>query len=232
MSATNETTYYKLPMFTDNDQPTWLGDFNGAMGKIDNALNTIGANASTALSAANNAVNRVGTLETQFALVQSSANQALSLAKTNETDIAALDAQMAGTQPSKLLDKINAAMESITKFRTDATPVKNTGSASIGGGTVTWETLEIPLIHQMTVWLGIDGVKLTKTADQETYPVFTIPAGKRFDHNIQLFADANLATPAALVVYAEAATGIVRIQQGQGISQYAYGTDIVFTYTY
>lgn len=225
MTASNETPYYKLPLFADNDQPTWLGDFNGTMNKIDSALNSIGSNASTALSAANNAVNRVGTLETQFALVQSSANQALSLSQTNETDIATLDAQMAGTQPSELLTKIN-------KILTDATPVKKTGSVTIGGGTVTWETLDTPLTRQMTVWLGIDGVKLTKTADVETYPVFTIPEGKHFDHNIQLFADANLSTPATLVVYVEASTGVVRIQQGQGISQYAYTTDVVFTYTY
>lgn len=225
MTATNETTNYQFPLFADNDQPTWLGDFNGAMNKIDDALNTAGANASTALSAANNAVSRVGTLETQFALVQSSANQALSLSQTNETGIAALDAQMAGTQPSELLTKIN-------KIITDAAPIKKSGSVSIGGGTVTWETLEVPLTKQMTVWLGIDGVKLTKTADQETHPVFTIAEGKRFDHNIQLFADANLGTPASLVVYADATTGVVRIQQGQGISQYAYSTDIVFTYTY
>ena len=225
MSNTNETTNYKLPLFVDNDQPTWLGDFNGAMNKIDAALNIIGANASTALSAANNAVNRVGTIETQFALLQGTANQALSLSQDNETDIAALDAQMAGTQPSELLNKIN-------KILTDAAPLKKSGSVSIGGGTVTWETLEIPLTHQMTVWLGIDGVTLTKKADQEMYPVFTIPEGKRFDHNIQLFADANLGTPASLVVYAEASTGVVRIQQGQGISQYPYSTDIVFTYSY
>lgn len=225
MSATNETTYYMLPLFADSDQPTWLGDFNGAMVKIDNALNAIGANASTALSASNNAVNRVGTLETQFVLVQSSANQALSLSQTNEKGIVTLDAQMAGTQPSELLAKIN-------KIMADATPIKKSGSVPIGGGTVTWETLEIPLTHQMTIWLGIDGVTLPETADQKTYPVFTIPEGKRFDHNIQLFADANLGTPAALVVYAEASTGVVRIQQGQGISKYAYGSDIVFTYTY
>lgn len=225
MSTSNETTYYQLPLFTDNDQPTWLGDFNGAMSKIDNALNTIGANASTALSAANNAVSRVGTLETQFALVQSSANQALSLSQANKTDIATLDAQMAGTQPSELLTKIN-------KIISDATPIKKSGSVPIGGGTVTWETLEIPLTRQMTVWLGIDDVTLPETSDQETYPVFTIPEGKRFDRDIQLFADASLSTPASLVVYAEAATGVVRIQQGQGVSQYAYYTDIVFTYTY
>lgn len=225
MSHSQSTPNYGLPIFVNNDQPTWLGDFNSAMNKIDNGLNTVGTNASTALSAANNAVSRVGTLETQLTHVQSSANQALSLSQTNETDIAALDAQMAGTQPSELLNKIN-------KIIADAAPIKNTGSVAIGDGIVTWETIDTPLTKQMTVWIGVDNVKLTKTADVETYPVFTIPAGKRFDHNIQLFADASLATPASLVVYAEASTGVVRIQQGQGISQYAYSTDLVFTYTY
>ena len=95
MSATNETTNYKLPLFTDNDQPTWLGDFNGAMNKIDTGMNNIGANASTALSAANNAVNRVEQVETTIAAVQSTANKAYSLSTTNEKDIDTLDAKVA-----------------------------------------------------------------------------------------------------------------------------------------
>lgn len=88
MTASNETTNYKLPLFTDNDQPTWLGDFNGAMNKIDADMNVISANASTALSASNNAVSRVGTVETTVAAVQTTANNALALAQTNEKDIA------------------------------------------------------------------------------------------------------------------------------------------------
>lgn len=95
MSATKETTNYKLPIFEAADQPTWLGDFNGAMEKIDSAVTTVGANASTALSAANNAVNRVGQVETTIAGVQSTANNALSLASTNERDIGTLDGEVA-----------------------------------------------------------------------------------------------------------------------------------------
>lgn len=88
MTATNETTNYKLPLFTDNDQPTWLGDFNGAMDKIDAGITTVGANASTALSAANNAVARVATVENTVTAVQTTANNALSLAQSTEDDLA------------------------------------------------------------------------------------------------------------------------------------------------
>ena len=38
MSATGSTTYYKLPQFEENDIPSWLTDFNSAMGKIDAAI--------------------------------------------------------------------------------------------------------------------------------------------------------------------------------------------------
>lgn len=94
MTASNETTNYKLPLFADNDQPTWLGDFNGAMSKIDADMNTVGANASTALSAANNAVNRVATVETTMGNVQATANSAYTLAQANEGDISGLDAKV------------------------------------------------------------------------------------------------------------------------------------------
>ena len=35
MSHSKTTNNYGLPIFVNNDQPTWLGDFNDAMYKID-----------------------------------------------------------------------------------------------------------------------------------------------------------------------------------------------------
>lgn len=35
MTATNHTTNYNLSQFTGTDRPTWLGDYNGDMAKID-----------------------------------------------------------------------------------------------------------------------------------------------------------------------------------------------------
>lgn len=129
MTATNETANYKLPLFADNDQPTWLGDFNGAMSKIDTDMNTIGANASTALSAANNAVNRVATVETTTSNVQATANKAYALAQTNETDIGTLDGKVAELNQLK------------SKF-----PVK---TADIATGAVTAEKLNATAIAAM-----------------------------------------------------------------------------------
>lgn len=38
MASTNETPILKLPQFVGTDKPSWLGDFNGAMLKIDTAI--------------------------------------------------------------------------------------------------------------------------------------------------------------------------------------------------
>lgn len=123
MTATNETTNYKLPLFTDDDQPTWLGDFNGAMSKIDADMNTIGANASTALSAANNAVNRVGQVETTIAGVQTTANNAYSLSTTNANDIGTLDGQVAQLESKFPITADSLANGAVTAPKLDQTAI-------------------------------------------------------------------------------------------------------------
>ena len=123
MSASRETTNYKLPLFTDNDQPTWLGDFNGAMGKIDSGLNTVGANASTALSAANNAVNRVGQVETTIAGVQATANNAYSQSTANEKDISTLEGQVAQLETKFPITSDNLSNGAVTAPKLDQTAI-------------------------------------------------------------------------------------------------------------
>lgn len=41
MTATNKTTNYELSQFVGTDRPTWLGDYNGDMSKIDRQLKQI-----------------------------------------------------------------------------------------------------------------------------------------------------------------------------------------------
>lgn len=126
MSHSQSTPNYDLPIFVNNDQPTWLGDFNGAMDKIDTGMNTIGAKASTALSAANNAVNRVGTVETTMTNVQATANNAYKLAQTNEKDIGTLEGNVA--ELNKLKSKFpvktaDIAAAAVTADKLDATAI-------------------------------------------------------------------------------------------------------------
>lgn len=123
MSHTNETLNYKLPQFVDTDQPTWLGDFNGAMNSIDTGIAGVGANASTALSAANNAVNRVGQVETTIAGVQTTANNAYSLSATNENDINTLDGKVAQLETKFPLTSESLANGAVTAPKLDQTAI-------------------------------------------------------------------------------------------------------------
>ena len=41
MSHSEETTHYKLPLFVDDDTPTWLGDFNEAMSELDTSMKDV-----------------------------------------------------------------------------------------------------------------------------------------------------------------------------------------------
>lgn len=123
MAHTNETLNYKLPLFADTDQPTWLGDFNGAMEKIDGAVTAVGANASTALSAANNAVNRVGQVETTIAGVQTTANNAYSISTTHENAISTLDGQVAQLETKFPITSDSLANGAVTASKLDQTAI-------------------------------------------------------------------------------------------------------------
>ena len=53
MTATNHTTNYKLSQFEESDRPTWLGDYNSDMSKIDTAIHTVNDGLARKLTAAN-----------------------------------------------------------------------------------------------------------------------------------------------------------------------------------
>lgn len=55
MSATNNTTYYNLPLFIGTDTPSWLGDWNNAMKALDAAINGVHTEAQSATNTANSA---------------------------------------------------------------------------------------------------------------------------------------------------------------------------------
>lgn len=52
MSSTNKTTTYKLSQYIGTDKPTYLGDYNGDMLKIDSQMKANADSASKAVSAA------------------------------------------------------------------------------------------------------------------------------------------------------------------------------------
>lgn len=71
MSATNSTPNYNLPQYIGTDVPSYLGDFNSAMLKIDNAIKGVDNKATSA--------------ESSVATANSNATQALENSETAQT---------------------------------------------------------------------------------------------------------------------------------------------------
>lgn len=61
MSSTNKTTYYDLSQYVGTDKPTYLGDYNSDMSKIDDAIHGVQETATTANQTAGGAEAKVNT---------------------------------------------------------------------------------------------------------------------------------------------------------------------------
>ena len=103
MSSTTKTTNYNLSQFADADKPTWRGDYNGDMLRIDRGMqcnanaaadaHTAATNAHTAATnahtAATNAQKAADTNATAIAQVKATADGAKAKAEANESRITA-----------------------------------------------------------------------------------------------------------------------------------------------
>ena len=80
MGYTNKTSHYELPQYVANDKPSWLGDFNSAMLKIDTVMADNDATAEAANSAATGAQTQVAALSSQLSTIQGQVNTAVDTA--------------------------------------------------------------------------------------------------------------------------------------------------------
>lgn len=108
MGSTNKTQYLELPQWIGTDQPTWLGDMNDAFLKIDTGYNTVGGNASSAISQAGEAVQKATLAETTANNAKEAAEDAESTANTAQST-----AQSALTTANTALTNANNAVDGL-----------------------------------------------------------------------------------------------------------------------
>ena len=106
MSSTNKTTHYELSQYVSSDKPSYLGDYNSDMLKIDTGINaaktaadTAQTDATAAGTAATNAQSTANTAVTNAATAQSGVN-------TNATNIGIL-ANLNTTAKTSLVAAVN-----------------------------------------------------------------------------------------------------------------------------
>lgn len=70
MSSTNKTNYYKLSQYIGTDKPTYLGDYNSDMSKIDDGIHEVQETATTANQTAGSAEAKVTALSPSVEALQ------------------------------------------------------------------------------------------------------------------------------------------------------------------
>lgn len=141
MSSTNKTTNYKLSQYIGTDKPTYLGDYNSDMLKIDTQLKANADSASNAVSAAGAAQAVAGDASKNVQSLNDSVT-------ANSADIAGLKTknaqqdssiQNASNTASSALNKANQNEQNITDINTrnqwiQGTNIHNTGLPNYSSG--------------------------------------------------------------------------------------------------
>lgn len=126
MSATNHTQNYDLSQFIGGDIPSWLGDYNSDMSKIDTAIGNVASGAGDIASEVNSLKSRMTTAEAD---IDSAESNIATLQSTASTQGAAI------TQNT---NNITTANNNISSLDTRVTALEQAGSgATVLTGTLT-----------------------------------------------------------------------------------------------
>ena len=122
MSSTNKTPNYGLPQYIDTDKPTFLGDFNDAMGIIDKGMNDNKNSAGEGSNKMDEANARIGDAEETLTETQNQVDSISGLADSIETKVqtALTQANDAATKSGQANTNSTAAVNAANQASTDA----------------------------------------------------------------------------------------------------------------
>ena len=110
MASTNKTTNYELSQYIGTDKPTYLGDYNSDMSKIDTAMHTNADNITVNAGNITATDSKIGTLASLTTTdkydVVSAINEVNSNANSNTTNIGSLS-NLDTTNKSTIVNAIN-----------------------------------------------------------------------------------------------------------------------------
>lgn len=117
MSSTNKTTNYDLSQYIGTDKPTYLGDYNSDMNKIDAQMKKNGDAVASAMSTAGTANSNATQAKSQAETALKTATQAQNAAETaqNTASTASQNATTALNTASAANNKANAAKDAVDK---------------------------------------------------------------------------------------------------------------------
>ena len=132
MSSTNKTTNYKLSQFVGTDVPSWLGDYNGDMSKIDKAIGDVSNSQGSVEQSVVGLTSEVQGLSTQVSGVSTSVQQL-------QTSVAQIDSgyKQADTALSqRITTNANNIQTNTTAIEGINTTIGTEDISGIGDGTI------------------------------------------------------------------------------------------------
>lgn len=141
MASTNKTTHYELSQYVGSDKPTYLGDYNTDMSKIDAAINSAKTTADSASTAATNAQTAAETAQTTANTAITNAATAQSGVVENATNIGTL-ANLTTADKTSLVGAINEVnskalvVDSMSGTETNKAPSVNAVKLFLDGTTL------------------------------------------------------------------------------------------------
>ena len=141
MASTNKTTHYELSQYVGSDKPTYLGDYNTDMSKIDAAINSAKTTADSASTAATNAQTAAETAQTTANTAVTNAATAQSGVAENATSIGTL-ANLTTADKTSLVGAINEVnnkalvVDSMSGTETNKAPSVNAVKLFLDGTTL------------------------------------------------------------------------------------------------
>ena len=174
MSSTNKTTNYKLSQYIGTDKPTYLGDYNSDMSKIDTQMKANANAASSAQSAAGAAQTKAESVESDMTQVKS--------------DIEELNTDVSGLQNSVQQANTTAGAANSTAASANTNASQALTTANNLAESLEWVTCVIttklgsgvlfgyycPKLKLLNIYGNITGLSLT---DNTPFARLTFPAG-------------------------------------------------------
>ena len=176
MASTNKTPNFDLSQYIGSDKPTYLGDYNSDMSKIDTAMATNKTNSENAVTVATGANETASNAQTIATQAQTTAQQANTLAQTAKT--AADTAQAGVNENTANIEKFN-----LTQF---SKPTPSVSNATLNNSSIQIATNSdgsIGKIYGRLIITGISSNDVTITIPTNLRPTeqILIPAhGLRF----------------------------------------------------
>lgn len=221
MSSTNKTPNYGLPQYIGTDKPTYLGDFNDAMGIIDKGMNDNKNAAGEGSNKMDEANARIGDAEESLTETQNQVDSISGLAETIEAKVqtALTQANDAATKSGQANTNSTAAVNAANQASTDANAAlqQAQGNVSQING----------LAARVTALEGDTGKILFAGSLQATSSDYTNPGHGNFDLKNVLPDNYQNITTAQMIVQA----GTFKSQNSR-TDNLSIGSETGWSYTY